>query len=164
VQYAGEQPQPLAEAVASYRACLLERNLPDKLRDDARHNLAYAQMRWREANANQPKQDPAKGKEPDYPKDDPKEPKKGGDTVYVPVDPSKHGPQLAEKAGPDKSARKSQQLEKGSLVHLADNEKTAPLAQDDTLASLAWHAQRIAAARRAQRNPPGPASLSTKDW
>jgi Ca-activated chloride channel family protein len=163
VQYAGDQPQPLAEAVASYRKCLLEPDLPRQLREDARHNLAYAQMRWREANANQPREkDPAKPKEPDYPKDDPKEPKKNGDPAYVPVDPHKDG-QHAEKQGRHKG-KKSTQLSAGSPVHLPENDQIVPLAPEATLAALEEHARRIAAARRAERNPPGPASLTKKDW
>ena len=39
-----------------------------------------------------------------------------------------------------------------------------PLSPDDTLAALEREARRIAGARRGQRNPSGPASLSTKDW
>jgi len=47
---------------------------------------------------------------------------------------------------------------------LPDEEQVHPVSPEDTLATLAEHARRIAEARRRQRNPNGTAELTTKDW
>ncbi|MSQ93342.1 MAG: VWA domain-containing protein [Gemmataceae bacterium] len=164
VQYATEQPLPLADAVASYRACLLEPSLPDKLRADARHNLEIAQVLWLKAVQAQAKEGgPPKQKDPKYPeKPDEKDPNAARKAYDVPADP---GPgQEVRKPSTGKPGGKSDKLSSQALLTLPDTEQIQPLSPDMTLEQIAARARRIAAARRMQRNPPGPASLSTKDW
>lgn len=163
VKHAAQEPQPLAEAVATYRACLTEPNLPAPLRSDARHNLEIAQLLWLKAVQAQPKEgDPPKKKEATYPeKPDEKEPNTGKTAYDVPVDP-RPGQQVSK--GDRKPGGKSKELSSQALMTLPDTEQVQPLSPEMTLAQIEAHARRIAEARRGHRNPPGPVSLSTKDW
>src|SRR5262249_9368665 len=73
LQYAGDNPYTLAEAVAEYRACLHQPDLPASLRSDARHNLELAQLRWLKARAKAPpdKENPDDPNKATYPEDVP---------------------------------------------------------------------------------------------
>lgn len=151
--------QELREAVENYRACLRQQDLPTKLQADARHNLEVAQLLWLRAKANEPDV-----KEPDLPpQKDPfeeKDPAKSAET-YKPVDPDKkHEIKQAEDAPTGKSSK----LQPGTLQVLRDKEDIQNLSREDALKTLDENARRIAQQRRAQRNPAGPANLSTKDW
>src|SRR5262249_1030124 len=86
IQHAGDDPYTLGEAIAEFRACLLQPGLSAELRADARHNLELAQLRWLKVRANMIK-DKSAG-DPD----DPIYPKKKEDSdnlVYKEVNPSK---------------------------------------------------------------------------
>ena len=164
VQQGSDSPQQLAEAVAAYRGCLHQPDLPAKLRSDARHNLELAQLLWLQAKAKQsrdtvpPKDKPEK---PIYPKGAGKDPKKEG-TQYVRVDPTVGAkPQQADDAPIRKDGKSAKA---GVIVVLPDVEKLTPITPENTLATLEEHARRIAEARRRQRNPDAPATLSSKDW
>ncbi len=164
VQYGSGQPQPLAEAVASYRACLLEPKLPASLRSDARHNLEIAQVLWLKAiQFHEKDSNPPRKKDPTYPDNpDEKDPHSAKKAYDVPVD---HRPvQPVDKSSERKPGEKSKDLSSQSLMTLPDAEQVHPLSPEITLGQIEAHARRIAAARRGQRNPAGPASLTSKDW
>ena len=164
VQQAGDSPQQLAEAVAAYRGCLHQPDLPVKLRSDARHNLELAQLLWLNAKAKQSKDiEPPKSNldKPDYPKDDGKDAKKES-SQYVRVEPTAGArPQQADGAPTGKDGKS---VKAGALVVLPDEDKIISITPANTLATLEDHARRIAEERRRQRNSDGSANLSTKDW
>lgn len=159
-RYAPDGLDELAAAVASYRRCLAAPNIDADLRANARHNLEIAQMRWLKARASA--QNAGKKEEP--PPKYPKEPKnqENPDEGYAKVDPKdKFQPQQADDLP---AATPSDRLRSGTLKVLPDQDQVAPLSKADTLTTLEDHIRRIAEARRRQRNPSGPAALSSKDW
>jgi Ca-activated chloride channel family protein len=161
-QHAPDGLGELAAAVNSYRECLGQPNLDPELRAKARHNLELAQMRWLRARE-LPKHAEAAKEEPKPAKyaEEPKDPKKP-DGDYAKVDPKK---KTAMEKGDDLPApQKSDRLQVGQLLVLRDEDRVEPASPADTLTTLAEHARRIAEARRRQRNPDGPAALSSKDW
>jgi Ca-activated chloride channel family protein len=161
-QHAGERAAPLAEAVANYRKCLYQPNLPDSLRRDARHNLELAQLRWLKAK----EQEPAEAKSPEAPpKKDPldeKDAKKSAE-MYVPVDPEKKQKQQASDDVP-KGQNSDKVRSEGSISVLPDEQVVQAISPEDAASTLDAHARRIAAERRQLRGPTGPATLTTKDW
>jgi Ca-activated chloride channel family protein len=161
VRYAEDNAQTLAEAVQAYRGCLHQPKLSAKLRTDARHNLEIAQLLWLKAGGKLPddkKTDPDK---PPYPPEH--DDKKNNGSTYVAVNPSKDGKR--QEVGDLANAPKPKHMRsQGASKHLPDEERVHPQSPEDTLATLAEHARRIAQARIRQRNPEGPAALTTKDW
>ena len=152
----------MTAAVASYRACLAEPNLDADLRLKARHNLELAQMRWLKARASP--QNPGNKEEPKeakYPPE-PKDPHKPDDSQYAPIKP-KDKPEMQPGEEPP-AATQSDQLRASGVQSLPDGEKVEPIPRADTMATLNAHARRIAEERRRQRNPVGPAAISSKDW
>ncbi len=120
-------------------------------------------MLWLKAHTNDPKEKPNPPSKPDKPKpkEEDKGPKKTGFT-FVPVDPGKgFKPEISDNLP---GGQKSPNAQPGNIYVIPDTEKVVPLSPADTWATLAEHARRIAEARRQQRNPKGPAQLSTKDW
>jgi Ca-activated chloride channel family protein len=161
LQYAGDNAQTLAEAVSAYRACLHQPTLSASLRADARHNLEIAQMLWLKARGKLPEDKKTDPNKPPYPPEN--EDKKDDDGAYVAVNPSKDG-QKREVDNLPNAPKPKQMRSQGMSKHLADEEQVHPVSPEDTLATLADHARRIAEARRRMRNPNGPAELTTKDW
>ncbi len=153
-QYAPEGLSELAAAVASYRECLAQPNLDPDLRDKARHNLELAQVRWLKARALPKHAEQGQKEEGTKYADEPKE--------YVRVDPQKK-PEM-QKGDELPAPQKSDRLQNGSLLVLRDEDQVEPASPADTLTTLAEHARRIAEARRRQRNPDGPAAITSKDW
>ena len=161
LQYAGDNAQTLAEAVSAYRACLHQPMLSARLRADARHNLEIAQLLWLKAGGKLPEDKKTDPNKPPYPPENGD--KKDDDGAYVAVNPSKDGPR--REVGELSNAPKPKQMRsQGTSKHLPDEEQVHPVSPEDTLATLAEHARRIAEARRRQRNPNGTAELTTKDW
>ncbi|MBM3996083.1 MAG: VWA domain-containing protein [Planctomycetes bacterium] len=152
----GDDVNTLADAVAAYRACLKQ---PGNLRADARHNLDLAQQLWYKAWQKLPEalKQPRNADKPNYP-----DPEKKDDGEFVEVKKEK-GMKPQESADVPKG-KKSKTLSSETLQHLPDKDKVSPAALDVTLAALEREARRIAAARREQRSPSGPANLSKKDW
>jgi Ca-activated chloride channel family protein len=161
LQYAGDNAQTLAEAVAAYRACLHQPALSASLRADARHNLEIAQMLWLKARGKLPEDKKTDPNKPPYPQEN--EDKKDDAGAYVAVNPSKDG-QRREVGDLPNAPKPKQMRSQGTSKHLPDEEQVRPVSPEDTLATLAEHARRIAEARRRMRNPNGPAELTTKDW
>lgn len=156
----GNNPTLLAEAVAEYRACLHQPNLPAELRADARFNLELAQLLWLKARERltAEQKNPGSQDKPTYPDKD-----KPGSESYVAVDPAKEAKmqQVDDAPTPSKSKKFRSQ---GDVVVLPDDERVQPITPENTLATLAHHVRRIAADRRGYNNPKGPAMLTTKDW
>jgi len=162
-QHAGERAAPLAEAVANYRKCLHQADLPPKLREDARHNLELAQLRWLKAK----QQEPSEPKPPDSPPKnnslDTKDPKESDKTHYKPIEPG--GKKKRDGADDVPKGGKSKKLDFDShITVLPDDVNLQAISREDALMTLDEHARRIAEDRRKLRNPAGPAALSTKDW
>ena len=167
MRHADNHPPSFAEAAQAYRACLLQPDLPGELRADARHNLELAQMLWLQAKAKQqiPEEKP-NVKNPNTTPNannslngkDPKDP----DARYQPAEAAR-GSQAKDLAVA-KSGEKSKDALPGRITSLPDEDPITPLSPGDTLATLAEHARRIAEQRQRQRNPTGPATLTTKDW
>jgi Ca-activated chloride channel family protein len=165
LQYAPDNAQTLAEAVAEYRACLHRSDLPANLRTDARHNLELAQLLWLKAKEREPKDkkiDPQKEKDPKYPEHNDEKDRSNKDAAYVPVDPSK-GDKVQQAAGL-KPGEKSKTLKVGKIYVAPDVDQIQPQSPADTLATLERETRRIARERLQQRNRGGPALLTTKDW
>ena len=156
VRGGSENITALAEAVASYRAC--QPNLSEHLRADARYNLELAQLLWVKAWEKLP-EERKKEEKPDPPPVDPE--KKEGDR-YVEVKPAKDAQKQESNDVP--AASKPKEMKSAGLKVIPDDVKIMPLSPQVTLATLEREAKRIAAARRQQRNPGGPATLATKNW
>ncbi|MBI3821600.1 MAG: VWA domain-containing protein [Planctomycetes bacterium] len=157
LHYADGNAAALADAVKQYRACLHQPDLPPKLKADARHNLEIAQLLWLEAWEKLPPELKQEDKKiyPD-PDDKPK------DGKYVEVEPVKN---VKPEERPDlPQGSKDKPLRSQSLLVLPDDDKVLPASPDAVQATIEREARRIAAARRQQRYPPGPAELATKDW
>jgi Ca-activated chloride channel homolog len=161
VQYAGDNPTTLAEAVAAYRACLYQPKLPDGLRVDARHNLELAQLLWLKAWEKLPDDKKKELTKPNEPTD--KEDDDNRETKYAQVSPDKRAEERPADDLPPGGRPKTVRSD-GRPQVLLDENKVMAMSPEDTLATLETQAARIAAARRQQRNPVGPATLSTKDW
>jgi tetratricopeptide (TPR) repeat protein len=158
VLHAGDDPYALGEAIAEYRACLLQKNLTPQLRADARHNLELAQLRWLKVRSKLPEDkkagDPS---EPPYrKKDDPKE--------YKEVKATKDTIRVKSDDVPEPSAKPKHVHSEGTPVVLPDQERVLNLSPEQALATLAKEALRIAQARRNQDHPRGPVVLTRKDW
>ena len=167
MKHADNQPSLFADAAQAYRACLRQPDLPGDLRTDARHNLELAQMLWLKAKAEQ--KIPENRDNENKPKVMPSEKDtlqakdaRNADSAYKPTD-SAHGSKSKE-IGETKGGQKSKDAGLGSITYLPDGDLIVPLAPGDTLATLAEHARRIVEERQRQRNPAGPATLTTKDW
>jgi len=159
VRYGPDNAPQLAEAVRSYHACLLTPDLPPSLRTDARHNLELAQLLWLKAWQKLPEAQKnaadSKPKEPD-------DKKKDGDG-YQEVKLTKDHKKKEVDNLPDAPKPKNAHAD-GVVQYLPDDDKVRPLSEEDAWATLKSHVERIAEARRRQRNPDGPANLATKDW
>jgi Ca-activated chloride channel homolog len=157
VQYAGDDARTLAEAVAAFRVCLVQPTLPDGLRADARHNLELAQLLWAKAWDKLPpdqKPDPGTSEDPTYPNKE--------DTGYAEVNPDKNA--MEQQVDNLPNGKKAKNLQNLGLQVIPDSDKVIQTTQQDALARLELEAARIASARRQERNPGNPATLSTKDW
>ena len=163
VQHAGDDARLLAEAIAAYRAALIFAEGHAELRKGARHNLELAQMLWLKAREKNPETNVTPKKPPEKPKLDQKDkdPTKKG-SVIVPVDPTQGFKE--KKPGEVPKGNNAKNLFAGAIEVLPDREQVVPLSPESSWATLAREAERIANARRQQRNPEGPPQLSTKDW
>ncbi len=162
VKHADGDAREFGEAVAAYRAALHLADAAAPWRNSALHNLELAQLLLLKARKNQPeKNDVAKNKEKPKTTPEDKDGKKK-DSAWAPVDPTKGFKVDDAKDGPKGS--KSKSLFAGPIDLLPDKGIVTPLSPEATLATLEQEARRIAAARRQQYNPPGPAQLSTKEW
>ena len=160
LQYAGDSPSTLAEAVAEYRVCLHQPELPTALRNDARHNLELAQLLWLKAWEKLPedkRKDQEKPPDPTYPDD-----KKDGKTVYVPVDPNKNDKVETADNPPSRPRARNCTTRKAWCFP----RWTTPTPSRPPTRSRRWNGKLAASLtpRRLQRNPAGPATLTTKDW
>ena len=159
LHFAGDNPRTLAEAIGEYRACLGQPNLETNLRTDAHHNLELAQLLWLRVRETLPDDKKVESEKPKYP--DPNE-KKDEEYVYQEVKATKEDKQ--EKADNVPNTRIAKTLRSETIQVLPDEDKVHPFSPELTLATVEGEARRIAEARRGQRNPKGPATLSTKDW
>jgi hypothetical protein len=161
IQHAGDDPYTLGEAIAEYRACLLQPRLSAELRADARHNLELAQLRWLKVRANM-----ATDKSAGDPNDAtyPKKKEDSDNLVYKEVNPSKDAQREEASDVPTPKEKPKRVASQGAPVVLPDEQRLQPLSQEQTLATLAREARRIAEARRQQYHPSRPALLTTKDW
>lgn len=163
LRQAGDDAGQLAHAVKAYRAALHLAESDAPWRDGARNNLELALLRLAKARAATP---PEKGQKPPpvQPKIDSKQPEGvGKKEVLVPVDPTKEFKK--ERSDNLPKGPKSKSLESGAVPEvLPDRDQVVPLSPDATRATLAAEMERIAAARRQQFHPVGPAQISRKDW
>jgi Ca-activated chloride channel family protein len=159
LQNAGGSSHQLGEAVASYRACLHQKDIPDKLRADARANLELAQLLWLQARKNEPEpKTPAKP-----PPKDPLDDRKGEKDHYEPVTVDKKKEQKKDADGVA-GDHKTDKLRGQTIDVLPDADAVQSFAQDDALRTLEAHAKRIAAERRRLYNSSIDKTLSAKDW
>jgi Ca-activated chloride channel family protein len=159
-QHASDGLTELTEAVKEYRQCLAHDNLDPALRASARHNLELAQIRWLKARKDPRNAEHIKDEEKSEPKyPDPKK----KETEYVQVK-MKADDKVKEEDGAPEATKGDSVRSTGTPFNIEDKERVVPASTEDTLATLRQHAERIAEARRRQRNPDGPAAVASKDW